>query len=188
MNEEVVVHHGVKGQRWGVITKEYVPKGTHSAKADQNKKGSKIQQRVQARLAKRRNAKLAKRQAKLSKKLKSNKQTTTDDTWQTLSTDQRKKMVLESKSAKMLSKNADLFNDNELQQAYSRLMLEKRVSELAASSREKSSFEKNMETINKTMKYVKDISEAANTINNAYSNLKRTSEILASLSSEQEKK
>ena len=97
-------------------------------------------------------------------------------------------MVLESKSAKMLSKNADLFNDNELQQAYSRLMLEKRVSELAASSQEKSSFEKNMETINKTMKYVKDISEAANTINNAYTNLKRTSEILASLSSEQEKK
>ena len=46
MNEEVLVHHGVKGQRWGVITKEYVPKGTHSAKADQNKKGSKIQQRV----------------------------------------------------------------------------------------------------------------------------------------------
>ena len=45
-----------------------------------------------------------------------------------------------------------------------------------------------METINKTMKYVKDISEAANTINNAYTNLKRTSEILAGLSSEQEKK
>lgn len=38
MNEEVLVHHGVKGQRWGVITKEYVPKGTHSAKADQNKR------------------------------------------------------------------------------------------------------------------------------------------------------
>lgn len=38
MNEEVLVHHGVKGQRWGVITKEYVPKGTHSAKTDQKKK------------------------------------------------------------------------------------------------------------------------------------------------------
>ena len=69
MNEEVLVHHGVKGQRWGVITKEYVPKGTHSAKTDQKKKGSKIQQRVKERLLTRRNATLAKRQAKLSKKL-----------------------------------------------------------------------------------------------------------------------
>ena len=188
MNEEVLVHHGVKGQRWGVITKEYVHKGTHSAKTDQKKKGSKIQQRVRDRLAKRRNVKLAKRQAKLAKKMKFNKQTTTDDTWKTLSTDQRKKMVLESKSAKMLSKNADLFDDSELQKAYSRLMLEKRVSELGASSQEKTSFEKNMETVNKTMKYVKDISEAANTFNNAYTNLKRTSEILSSLSSEEKKK
>lgn len=188
MNEEVIVHHGVKGQRWGVITKEYVPKGTHSAKTDQMKKGSKIQQRVQARLAKRRNAKFAKRQAKLAKKLKSDKQSTTDDTWKTLSTDQRKKMILESKSAKMLSKNADLFDDNELQRAYRRLMLEKQVSDLAASSQEKSSFEKNMETFNKTMGYVKNISDAAKTFNDAYKNLKGASEILSGLSSEEKKK
>ena len=188
MSEEIIVHHGVKGQRWGVITKEYTPKGTHSANSDQNKKGSKIQQRVKERLAKRRNAKLAKRQAKLAKKLKSNKQTTVDDTWSTLSTDQRKKMVLESKSAKLLSKNVDLFSDQELKQAYSRLLLEKQVSDFAALSQEKSAFERNMDTVNKTMKYVKDISDAANTINSAYTNLKRTSEILSSISSEEKKK
>ena len=114
MNEEVLVHHGVKGQRWGVITKAYVPKGTHSAKTDQNKKGSKIQQRVQARLAKRRNAKLAKRQAKLPKKLKANKQATNDDAWDLLSVEQKKKMVLQTKSAKVLYNNSELFDSQEL--------------------------------------------------------------------------
>lgn len=187
MNDEVLVHHGVKGQRWGVITKQYTPKGTHSAKKQEQKKGSKIQQRVKARMSKRRQAKLAKRQAKLAKKSKAGKDTSANDVWNSMSSEQKKKMVLQSKSAKMLAKNTDLFDDNELQKAYSRLLMEKKVSELANSSGEKSGFEKNMDTLNKTMKYVKDISEAANTLNGAYTNLKRTSEILNELSSEKKK-
>lgn len=167
MNEEVLVHHGVKGQRWGVITKAYVPKGTHSAKTDQNKKGSKIQQRVQARLAKRRNAKLAKRQAKLPKKLKANKQATNDDAWDTLSVEQKKKMILQTKSAKVLYNNSDLFDSQELRDAYNRLQTLNNISEMASTT-EKSKAENMRELVDNATKYANTAVNAMQTVNNVY--------------------
>lgn len=166
MNEEVLVHHGVKGQRWGVITKAYVPKGTHSAKTDQNKKGSKIQQRVQERLAKRRNAKLAKRQAKLQKKLKTNKQTTTDEPWDTLSVEQKKKMVLQTKSAKVLYNNSDLFDSQELRDAYNRLQTLNSISAMA--STEKSKIDDVKDLVDKSTSYAKTAVNAISTANQLY--------------------
>lgn len=167
MNEEVLVHHGVKGQRWGVITKAYVPKGTHSAKTDQNKNGSKIQQRVQARLAKRRNAKLAKRQAKLPKKLKANKQATNDDAWDTLSVEQKKKMILQTKSAKVLYNNSDLFDSQELRDAYNRLRTLNNISEMASTT-EKSKAENMRELVDNATKYANTAFNAMQTVNNVY--------------------
>lgn len=167
MNEEVLVHHGVKGQRWGVITKAYVPKGTHSAKTDQNKKGSKIQQRVQARLAKRRNAKLAKRQAKLSKKLKANKQATNDDAWDTLSVEQKKKMVLQTKSAKVLYNNSDLFDSQELRDAYNRLQTLNSISAMASTT-EKSKIDDVKNLVDKSTSYAKTAVNAITTANQLY--------------------
>ena len=167
MNEEVLVHHGVKGQRWGVITKAYVPKGTHSAKTDQNKKGSKIQQRVQARLAKRRNAKLAKRQAKLPKKLKANKQATNDDAWDTLSVEQKKKMILQTKSAKVLYNKSDLFDSQELRDAYNRLQTLNNISEMASTT-EKSKAENMRELVDKATNYANTAVNAMQTVNNVY--------------------
>ena len=167
MNEEVLVHHGVKGQRWGVITKAYVPKGTHSAKTDQNKNGSKIQQRVQARLAKRRNAKLAKRQAKLPKKLKANKQATNDDAWDTLSVEQKKKMILQTKSAKVLYNNSDLFDSQELRDAYNRLRTLNNISEMASTT-EKSKAENMRELVDKATNYANTAVNAMQTVNNVY--------------------
>ena len=167
MNEEVLVHHGVKGQRWGVITKAYVPKGTHSAKADQNKKGSKIQQRVQARLAKRRNAKLAKRQAKLPKKLKESKQATNDDAWDMLSVDQKKKMVLQTKSAKVLYNNSDLFDSQELRDAYNRLQTLNNISAMASTT-EKSNIDNIKDLVDKSTGYAKTAVNAISTANQLY--------------------
>ena len=167
MNEEVLVHHGVKGQRWGVITKAYVPKGTHSAKADQNKKGSKIQQRVQARLAKRRNAKLAKRQAKLPKKLKENKQATNDDAWDMLSVEQKKKMVLQTKSAKVLYNNSDLFDSQELRDAYNRLQTLNNISAMASTT-EKSNIDNVKDLVDKSTGYAKTAVNAISTANQLY--------------------
>lgn len=167
MNEEVLVHHGVKGQRWGVITKAYVPKGTHSAKTDQNKKGSKIQQRVQARLAKRRNAKLAKRQAKLSKKLKTSKQATNDDAWDTLSVEQKKKMVLQTKSAKVLYNNSDLFDSQELRDAYNRLQTLNNISAMASTT-EKSNIDNMKNLVDKSTSYAKTAVDAIRTANQLY--------------------
>ena len=167
MNEEVLVHHGVKGQRWGVITKAYVPKGTHSAKTDQNKKGSKIQQRVQARLAKRRNAKLAKRQAKLPKKLKENKQATNDDSWDTLSVEQKKKMVLQTKSAKVLYNNSDLFDSQELRDAYNRLQTLNNISAMASTT-EKSNIDNVKDLVDKSTGYAKTAVNAITTANQLY--------------------
>ena len=166
MNEEVLVHHGVKGQRWGVITKAYVPKGTHSAKADQNKKGSKIQQRVQARLAKRRNAKLAKRQAKLPKKLKESKQATNDDAWDMLSVEQKKKMILQTKSAKVLYNNSDLFDSQELRDAYNRLQTLNNISAMA--STEKSKIDDVKDLVDKSTSYAKTAVNAISTANQLY--------------------
>ena len=167
MNEEVLVHHGVKGQRWGVITKAYVPKGTHSAKTDQNKKGSKIQQRVQARLAKRRNAKLAKRQAKLPNKLKTNKQATNDDAWDTLSVEQKKKMVLQTKSAKVLYNNSDLFDSQELRDAYNRLQTLNNISAMASTT-EKSKADNVKDLVDKSTSYAKTAVNAITTANQLY--------------------
>ena len=167
MNEEVLVHHGVKGQRWGVITKAYVPKGTHSAKTDQNKKGSKIQQRVQARLAKRRNAKLAKRQAKLPKKLKASKQVTNDDSWDTLSVEQKKKMVLQTKSAKVLYNNSDLFDSQELRDAYNRLQTLNNISAMASTT-EKSNIDNVKNLVDKSTSYAKTAVNAITTANQLY--------------------
>lgn len=166
MNEEVLVHHGVKGQRWGVITKAYVPKGTHSAKTDQNKKGSKIQQRVQARLAKRRNAKLAKRQAKLPKKLKASKQATNDDAWDMLSAEQKKKMILQTKSAKVLYNNSDLFDSQELRDAYNRLQTLNNISAMA--STEKSKIDDVKDLVDKSTSYAKTAVNAISTANQLY--------------------
>ena len=166
MNEEVLVHHGVKGQRWGVITKAYVPKGTHSAKTDQNKKGSKIQQRVQARLAKRRNAKLAKRQAKLPKKLKESKQATNDDAWDMLSVEQKKKMILQTKSAKVLYNNSDLFDSQELRDAYNRLQTLNNISAMA--STEKSKIDDVKDLVDKSTSYAKTAVNAISTANQLY--------------------
>ena len=167
MNEEVLVHHGVKGQRWGVITKTYVPKGTHSAKTDQNKKGSKIQQRVQARLAKRRNAKLAKRQAKLPKKLKASKQATNDDAWDMLSVEQKKKMVLQTKSAKVLYNNSDLFDSQELRDAYNRLQTLNNISAMASTT-EKSNIDNVKDLVDKSTGYAKTAVNAISTANQLY--------------------
>ena len=167
MNEEALVHHGVKGQRWGVITKAYVPKGTHSAKTDQNKKGSKIQQRVQARLAKRRNAKLAKRQAKLPKKLKENKQATNDDAWDMLSVEQKKKMVLQTKSAKVLYNNSDLFDSQELRDAYNRLQTLNNISAMASTT-EKSNIDNVKDLVDKSTGYAKTAVNAITTANQLY--------------------
>lgn len=167
MNEEVIIHHGVKGQRWGVITKAYVPKGTHSAETDQNKKGSKIQQRVQERLAKRRNAKLAKRQAKLQKKLKTNKQTTTDESWDTLSVEQKKKMVLQTKSAKVLYNNSDLFDSQELRDAYNRLQTLNSISAMTSTS-DKSNAENMRELVDTATKYVNTAANAMKSVNSVY--------------------
>ena len=167
MNEEVLVHHGVKGQRWGVITKAYVPKGTHSAKTDQNKKGSKIQQRVQARLAKRRNAKLTKRQAKLPKKLKTSKQAINDDAWDTLSVEQKKKMILQTKSAKVLYNNSDLFDSQELRDAYNRLQTLNNISAMASTT-EKSKAENMRELVDNASKYANTVANAMKSVNSVY--------------------
>lgn len=190
MNDEVLIHHGVKGQRWGVITKQYVPKGTHSASKSLDasaKKGSKIQQRAKNRLAKRRQAKVAKRQAKLAKKMKNNKKVTTaDDVWNSLSTEQKKQMVLNSKSAKALSKNADLFDYQELNNAYNRLILEKKISDMVP--KEKSQGQKYLDVLETSTKYLTTTANALSAVNKVYGAATGTAKMLNKLSEEENKK
>lgn len=104
MNNNYLIHHGVKGQKWGV-----------------RRTAEQLGHKVTSSLQKRKNEFFKKRAEK--KKQKAVKQEMT--------VEQKKEQVLKSRSAAELYKNADLFTTQELRSAYDRLQLERNIKNLS---------------------------------------------------------
>lgn len=160
--DEFLVHHGVKGQKWGVRKKTYEPVGRSKSTFSGDKstgKVSKIQQRVKERISGHKTSKLKKREEKAKAKLKKiNAQKKVEALEQQVSIEERKQAILKKRSGKEIYKNADLFTTDEMSQALRRLKLEKELREI--DPKVKSKGERYLEK-------AKAASDAMNTVNNA---------------------
>ena len=100
---DYLAHHGVLGMKWG--------------------------QHIFGKL---RNSISSRRKAAQRKKnLEKARKTKAENKQKQMTTEEKKKAVLKSRSAAKLYKNADLFTDDELRSAYNRLQLEANINSLA---------------------------------------------------------
>lgn len=124
MYNDYILHYGVKGQKWGIRrTPEQLghkPKKKRSgvkAKLQSLKPGSSTKKKQSA-------SSVEKVPSEKAIAKKSNKDLTAKER------EAKKQQVLESRSAKQLYDNADLFTTQELQNAYNRLNLERSIKNL----------------------------------------------------------
>ena len=139
-----LMHHGIKGMKWGV--RRY-----------QNKDGT------LTAAGKKRQAKLEERRDKLDGKL--NKLNSKKRELGLETPEEKKERILKSRSAKALYDNADLFTDAELQKAYNRLTLENNVKNLAP--KEVSKGQKFVDKYNTTGKNINDVIETTGKLYNS---------------------
>lgn len=152
-------HYGVKNMKWGVRKKRPTSgRRVSSAAQSKNKSGSKIQQRVKARLSNRKVTKLQAREARAKAKLqKINNEKKVKALEEQVSIEEKKAKILKSRSGKELYKNADLFTTDELSEATRRLQLEKTLREI------------DPKTITKAEQYLdkaKKLNDSMNTVTN----------------------
>lgn len=100
MGNTYLIHHGIKGQKWGI-----------------RRTAAQLGHKVSSSFKKRRETRAAVKAAKKTQKVE-------------LTVEQKKEQVLKSRSAAELYKNAPLFSTNELQSAYNRLSLERNIKNL----------------------------------------------------------
>ena len=89
------------------------------------------------------------------------------------SLEERKQKVLESRSAKELYNNADLFTTQELQQAYNRLVLEKNIKNLSPKE-----VSKGQQILNKYVDTAENISKFLNSTNKVLSQVTRLKNLI----------
>lgn len=134
MSSNELMHHGIKGMRWGV-------------------------RRTPAQLGHKTSGK--------------KKKTASAEKPKELTTAEKKAQVLKSKSARSLYDNKDLFDDNELRDAYKRLVLENEVKKLAGENKGRAE-----QFIDKTIHWGKKVSDLASTGVNLYNNLKNAQKVM----------
>lgn len=155
-----LAHYGVPGMKWGqhlfakLLGKKQDKSVTDTATVRRIKgRSSKFASRVKRRM-----------QINEAKKIKAAQKTlgVRDDSGRTESKAYRKKRVLKSRSARELYKNADLFTDEELRSAYSRLALEKQIRDLDPEPAKMSTVDKWIDRTQKAQKLASNASNIAN--------------------------
>ena len=162
-----LMHYGVMGMKWGQHLFGKISGAGRKAKGISDVKSAKrltsrsksFASRVQRRM-----------QIQQANKIKDAQKTLgIRDESGTLSKDKRKAKVLKSRSAKELYKHADLFTTEELNNAYQRLSLEKRISELEP--RKQSTVDKWIDRTTKTVRLASNAAAITTQGINLYNNM-----------------
>lgn len=158
VSSDYIYHYGVKGMKWGIrrtaeqlghkIKSKFSRKKSSSDESGSQTSSKKIQGSVTV------------------KGTKQNPGTTRTSDGSSL--EERKQKVLESRSAKELYNNADLFTTQELQQAYNRLVLEKNIKSLSPKE-----VSKGQQMLNKYVDTAENISKFLNSTNKVLSQVTR---------------
>lgn len=155
-----LAHYGVPGMKWG----QHLFAKLFGKKQDKSVTDTATVKRIKGRSS--RFASRVKRRMQINdaKKIKAAQKTLgiRDDNGQTESKANRKKRVLKSRSARELYKNADLFTDEELRSAYSRLALEKQIRDLDPEPAKMSTVDKWIDRTQKAQKLASNASNIAN--------------------------
>ena len=158
VSSDYIYHYGIKGMKWGIrrtaeqlghkIKSKFSRKKSSSDESGSQTSSKKIQGSVAV------------------KGTKQNPGTTRTSDGSSL--EELKQKVLESRSAKELYNNADLFTTQELQQAYNRLVLEKNIKSLSPKE-----VSKGQQMLNKYVDTAENISKFLNSTNKVLSQVTR---------------
>lgn len=206
MENTVLVHHGIRGMKWGVrryqnkdgsLTpvgkKKYnaeMAKLKEEAKVLKNKQATQakldkldaMKQKVQAMKDAEKNEKLESKKIKQAEKdeVKKNKQAEKDELKKAKekeTLDAKKKRVLDSHDPEELYKNKDIFDYNELQAAYLRLNTERNIKNMIPEKVNKG--KKFIEIYVNTGKTVKDVVDQSESLYKSYEKGKKLMQTLA---------
>lgn len=163
VSSDYIYHYGIKGMKWGIrrtaeqlghkVKSKFSRKKSSSDESGSQTSSKKIQGSVTV------------------KGTKQNPGTTRTSDGSSL--EERKQKVLESRSAKELYNNADLFTTQELQQAYNRLVLEKNIKNLSPKE-----VSKGQQMLNKYVDTAENISKFLNSTNKVLSQVTRLKNLI----------
>ena len=158
VSSDYIYHYGIKGMKWGI--RRTAEQLGHKIKSKFSRKKSSSDESGSQTSSKKIQGSVA---------VKGTKQNPgTARTSDGSSLEELKQKVLESRSAKELYNNADLFTTQELQQAYNRLVLEKNIKSLSPKE-----VSKGQQMLNKYVDNAENISKFLNSTNKVLSQVTR---------------
>lgn len=158
VSSDYIYHYGIKGMKWGI--RRTAEQLGHKIKSKFSRKKSSSDES---------GSQTSSKNIQGSVTVKGTKQNPgTTRTSDGSSLEERKRKVLESRSAKELYNNADLFTTQELQQAYNRLVLEKNIKSLSPKE-----VSKGQQMLNKYVDTAENISKFLNSTNKVLSQVTR---------------